>query len=179
MKTCTIFAKFYKNLDGLSSTTILQWNVDRLVWLRVKLFAGVILSSIVQQNPYIFEQNTIFKTFLPFSFTHYTKSVENYSALTALHFRPSGNFTQRVKFCHEMNRDMIRNECTNSWDSNFDLFGGTNDTIGAIKVYNYICQNRGQKSSNLFLNLQTFSNCSFEYQSPQNIFIPGKLIQLS
>ena len=74
-----------------------------------------------------------------------------------------------------VNRDMIRNECANSWNSNFDLFGGTDETTGTIKVYNYICRSFGQKSSNLFLKLQSFPNCSFEYHSPHTIFLPGKI----
>ena len=69
---------------------------------------------------------------------------------------------------------MIRNEPSSSWNSNFDLFGGTDETTGTIKVYNYICQSATQKSSNLFLNLQSSETCELELESPDVIFLPGK-----
>ena len=66
---------------------------------------------------------------------------------------------------------MIRNKCASSWNSNFDLFGGTDETTGTIKVYNYICRGEPQRSSNLFLNSQTPETC--ELRSPGLVFLPG------
>ena len=63
LKTCTIFAKFYESLGDLSCTTILHWNVDKPVWLWVKLFTAVKLSSIVQQIHIFFNKIQFLKFF--------------------------------------------------------------------------------------------------------------------
>jgi len=92
-----------------------------------------------------------------------------------LTFRPYGDFTRRVKFCHATARDVIRAECDGGWGSNFDLFGGTEETIGTLKLHNYYCTGPGGASSNLFLDLLNSDDCSFQTFTPDTLILPGNI----
>ena len=68
-------------------------------------------------------------------------------------------------------------ECFNNWESNFDLFGGTDNSSSVITLYNYSCRSNttNKKSSVLFLNQSSSNKNNCTLGSPNAIFLPGKL----
>ena len=69
---------------------------------------------------------------------------------------------------------MIRENCNNGWNLNFDLFGGNNETKNTIKIYNYFRVLNNGNSSNLFLNVTNLSPNDFRPIKPAAIYIPGE-----
>ena len=90
------------------------------------------------------------------------------------------SFVQRVKFCYKSEHDKIQDECVNNWESNFDLFGGTDNSSSVVAFYNYYCRGTIKKrSSILFLNIPNLDDDSCKCGSPKVILLPGNFCILS
>ena len=63
-----------------------------------------------------------------------------------------GRFNTTLYFCYIAPRDFIEAvPCHSGWSSNFELYGGINQSNETITIYNYVSGQDGQWSTNLFL----------------------------
>ena len=91
--------------------------------------------------------------------------------------RPFGSFTQRVKFCYAAagaRRSFSRIKCDAGWNSDFDLFGGTEDLNTTIKLYNYARIGSPSVASNLLLDDSITDKFTLSSNAINPIVIPGK-----